>query len=109
MSSATKYVTLEGRFKMHRGGFLESPVIARDVGELNDAKQRDTDIQWTVSISTCGLVREDPTLGWWEDMIGSGFPLDCDRYYIICVNSLGSCFGSTDPLRSTRRPANSTG
>jgi homoserine O-acetyltransferase len=30
-------------------------------------------------------------------MIGSGLPLDTDRYFVICVNSLGSCFGSTGP------------
>ena len=39
----------------------------------------------------------DPRAGWWEDMIGSGLPLDTDRYCVICVNSLGSCFGSTGP------------
>jgi homoserine O-acetyltransferase len=30
-------------------------------------------------------------------MIGSGLPLDTDRYFVICINSLGSCFGSTGP------------
>jgi homoserine O-acetyltransferase len=30
-------------------------------------------------------------------MIGAGLPLDTDRHFIICVNSLGSCFGSTGP------------
>jgi len=35
--------------------------------------------------------------GWWEDMIGSGLPIDTDKYFAICVNSLGSCFGSTGP------------
>jgi homoserine O-acetyltransferase len=30
-------------------------------------------------------------------MIGSGLPLDTDHYFVICVNSLGSCFGSTGP------------
>ncbi len=40
---------------------------------------------------------EDPSDGWWEDMIGPGLPLDSDQFHIICVNSLGSCFGSTGP------------
>jgi len=35
--------------------------------------------------------------GWWEDMIGSGLPIDTDHYFVICVNALGSCFGSTGP------------
>ena len=40
-------------------------------------------------------------------MVGSGLALDSDRFYIICVNSLGSCFGSTGPASqdpATGRP-----
>jgi len=39
----------------------------------------------------------NPLPGWWEYMIGPGKPVDSNRYFIICVNSLGSCFGSTGP------------
>ena len=35
--------------------------------------------------------------GWWEVMVGPGKPLDTDRYFIICVNVLGGCMGSTGP------------
>ncbi len=35
--------------------------------------------------------------GWWNKMLGEGKPLDCSRYFIICVNYLGSCYGSTGP------------
>ncbi len=35
--------------------------------------------------------------GWWENMIGSGKPLDTDRFMIICINVLGGCMGSTGP------------
>ena len=40
---------------------------------------------------------DDPTSGWWEDMIGPDKPIDTSRLYVVCVNSLGSCFGSTGP------------
>ncbi|HEX2494769.1 MAG TPA: homoserine O-acetyltransferase, partial [Steroidobacter sp.] len=40
---------------------------------------------------------EDPSPGWWEDMIGPGRPIDTRRFFVICVNSLGSPFGSTSP------------
>lgn len=35
--------------------------------------------------------------GWWEPVIGSGRPIDTDRYYVICANALGSCYGTTGP------------
>src|SRR6266403_1082302 len=35
--------------------------------------------------------------GWWETMVGPGRPLDTDSYFIICVNVIGGCMGSTGP------------
>ncbi|MDO8903111.1 homoserine O-acetyltransferase [Hydrogenophaga sp.] len=35
--------------------------------------------------------------GWWNNMIGPGKPVDTDRYFVVSVNNLGSCFGSTGP------------
>ena len=35
--------------------------------------------------------------GWWDAMIGPGKPLDTDRYFIVCANYLGSCYGSSGP------------
>jgi homoserine O-acetyltransferase len=35
--------------------------------------------------------------GWWSDMVGSGKPIDTDRYFVICVNVLGGCMGTTGP------------
>jgi homoserine O-acetyltransferase len=36
-------------------------------------------------------------VGWWDNMIGPGKPLDTNRFYVIGVNNLGSCFGTTGP------------
>ncbi len=36
--------------------------------------------------------------GWWDSMIGPGKPLDTDRFFVIGINNLGSCFGSTGPM-----------
>src|SRR5881275_2044849 len=45
--------------------------------------------------------------GWWDTMIGPGKPVDTDRFFVIGVNNLGSCFGSTGPMHvnpDTGRP-----
>lgn len=38
--------------------------------------------------------------GWWDNMIGPGKPLDTNRFFVIGVNNLGSCFGSTGPTHN---------
>ncbi len=41
---------------------------------------------------------QDKSEGWWDSMIGPGKPLDTDKFFVIGVNNLGSCFGSTGPM-----------
>ena len=40
----------------------------------------------------------DNSQGWWDNMIGPGKSVDTDRFFVIGVNNLGSCFGSTGPM-----------
>ena len=93
---AVEYLTIEGRFEMKRG-HLMSPTVAYETwGTLTPAADNAVLIFTGLSPSAHAASSEkDPSAGWWEDMIGSGKPLDTDRYFIVCVNSLGSCFGST--------------
>jgi homoserine O-acetyltransferase len=42
---------------------------------------------------------EAKSKGWWDTMIGPGKPVDTDRFFVIGVNNLGSCFGSTGPMQ----------
>ncbi len=55
-----------------------------------------------------GHYADDPdNVGWWDNMVGPGKPLDTERFFVVGVNNLGSCFGSTGPLTSnpaTGRP-----
>ena len=55
-----------------------------------------------------GIAEDDPdNLGWWDNMIGPGKPVDTNRFFVIGINNLGSCFGSTGPMSinpSTGKP-----
>jgi homoserine O-acetyltransferase/O-succinyltransferase len=45
-----------------------------------------------------GFYADDPdNIGWWDNMVGPGKPLDTERFFVVGVNNLGSCFGSTGP------------
>lgn len=45
-----------------------------------------------------GTRRDQPeNRGWWDNMVGPGKPVDTDRFFVVGVNNLGSCFGSTGP------------
>jgi len=46
-----------------------------------------------------GVYADEPkSEGWWDSMIGPGKPVDTNRFFVIGVNNLGSCFGSTGPM-----------
>ena len=45
-----------------------------------------------------GFYAGDPgNVGWWDNMIGPGKPVDTDRFFVVGVNNLGGCHGSTGP------------
>lgn len=96
---ATQYLKVDKPLKLRRGGVLRSYQLAYETwGELNKAK--DNAILLFTGLSPSAHAASSPknqSPGWWEDMIGSECPLDSDKYFIICVNSLGSCYGSTGP------------
>ncbi|MFO7592663.1 MAG: homoserine O-acetyltransferase [Pseudomonadota bacterium] len=98
-SGARRYVKLEGPLAMHRGGILPEATIAYECwGRLNERRDNAVLIFTGLSPSAhAASSPDDPSPGWWEFMIGPGKPLDTDRFYVICVNSLGSCFGTTGP------------
>ncbi len=44
-----------------------------------------------------GCYNNEKKPGWWDNMIGPGKPIDTDKLYVVCVNNLGGCHGSTGP------------
>lgn len=97
--SARRIARLTKPFPMRLGGALRDVEIAYETwGELNAARDNAILIFTGLSPSAhAASSREDPAPGWWEDMVGPGRPIDTWRWFVVCVNSLGSCFGSTGP------------
>jgi homoserine O-acetyltransferase/O-succinyltransferase len=106
---ARQFARLSDPFPMWRGGALRDGRIAYETwGRLNAA--RDNAILLFTGLSPpahAASSERDPSDGWWQGMVGPKLALDAERYFIVCVNSLGSCFGSSGPASpdaSTGKP-----
>ncbi len=96
--SALRKISIEGEFNMLRGALTGAEVAFECWGEL-DAQASNCVLIFTGLSPSAHAASsiDDPSTGWWEDMIGPGKPIDTNRYFVVCINSLGSCFGSTGP------------
>lgn len=99
MHGAAQFVALPSPMPLLRGGALREAVIAFETwGTLSAAHDNAILIVTGMSPSAHAASNtSDPAPGWWEPMIGPDRSFDTDRYFVICVNSLGSCKGSTGP------------
>ncbi|KAF2875106.1 homoserine O-acetyltransferas-like protein [Massariosphaeria phaeospora] len=88
------------------GGILPEFNIAYETwGHLNRDKTNAILLHTGLSASSHAHSTDtNPKPGWWEKFIGSGKPLDTDKYFVICTNVIGGCYGSTGP--SSTDPAN---
>ena len=86
-------------FKMFKGSILNNVEIAYETwGNLSINHDNVillfTGLSPSSHAASSDLNNEN---GWWEYMIGPDKPIDTNKFFVICVNSLGSCFGSTSP------------
>ncbi len=97
---ARHYAHLPDPFPMWRGGVLHGARIAYETwGTLNEARSNALLLFTGLSPSAhAASSPADPSDGWWQRMVGPGLAIDTDQFFVICVNSLGSCFGSTGPV-----------
>lgn len=95
----TRFIELPSPFAMKRGGALRGARIGYETwGRLNSAGDNAILIVTGLSPDAHAASHaDDPRPGWWEGMLGPGKPIDSRRWFVICINSLGSCKGSTGP------------
>ena len=86
-------------FSMWRGGRLPEITLAYECwGELS--AEADNAILIFTGLSPSAHAASSPqdtSPGWWEYMIGPGKAIDTDRFFVVCANTLGGCYGSTGP------------
>lgn len=99
MPDARQYFELPSPFALTRGGTLPAARIAFETwGQLNHARDNAVLILPGMSPDAHAAANaDDPDAGWWEAMVGPDKPIDSNRFFVVCINSLGSDKGSTGP------------
>src|SRR5688572_3829287 len=103
--SVGQVVAQKARFdeplKLRCGATMPAYDIAYETyGELNAARSNAVLVCHALNAShhVAGVYADEPgNVGWWDNLVGPGKPLDTRRFYVIGSNYLGSCFGSTGP------------
>jgi homoserine O-acetyltransferase len=89
------------------GGALDSyDLVYETYGQLNAERSNAVLVCHALNAShhVAGYYADDPkNVGWWDNMIGPGKPVDTDRFFVVGVNNPGSCFGSTGPMSTDPR------
>lgn len=96
-------------FEFKRGGKLPNITMAYETwGKLNSAKSNVVVVLTGLSASShIASSSSDKSAGWWESMVGKNKPINTEEFHVICINTLGSCFGSTSPVtinEKTKKP-----
>src|SRR6202171_3271936 len=101
----------EDPIALKSGARLDAYDLAYETyGTLNSARSNAVLVCHALNAShhVAGVYAEDPdNVGWWDNLIGPGKPLDTGRFFVVGVNNIGGCHGSTGPAsidRATSRP-----
>jgi len=99
-----KSMLFEAPLPLQSGASIHSYSLSYETyGTLNADKSNAVLICHALNAShhVAGVYADQPhNTGWWDNMIGPGKSLDTDRFFVIGVNNLGSCFGSTGPMNT---------
>ena len=94
-------ITFENGIKLDSGRILAPITLVYETyGTLNESASNAILVEhaWTGDAHLAGKRREEDTKpGWWDAIVGPGRLLDTERWFVICSNVIGSCYGSTGP------------
>jgi len=97
----TQYFEFDQPLALASGQSLDAYTLAvQTYGTLNATKTNAVLMCHALNAShhVAGVSADDPNeIGWWDNMVGPGKPVDTNKFFVIGVNNLGSCFGSTGP------------
>jgi homoserine O-acetyltransferase/O-succinyltransferase len=101
MSSGIKYFNWGKPFRLESGEELPELCIAyHTYGKLNKTR---SNVVWICHALTANFNAAD----WWSGLVGTGKALDPNKYFIVCANIIGSCYGSTGPISYNPRSGRS--
>jgi len=87
--------------RLRSGALVERYELAYETyGRLNQARDNAVLVCHALNAShhVAGIYGDDPTnVGWWDNLVGPGKPVDTNRFFVLGVNNLGGCHGSTGP------------
>lgn len=101
MKITTKIARFTNPLYLESGRILEPYELAYETyGELNEDKSNVILITHALSGShhAAGVYEGERKAGWWDALIGPNKAVDTNKYFVICINNIGSCFGSTGPM-----------
>lgn len=88
-----------GEFTCETGGYLPEVTLAYETwGELNAAGDNAVVVAHALTgDSHVASTAADPSIGWWEGLVGPGRPIDPTRWFVVAPAMVGGCYGSTGP------------
>ena len=96
-----KFERFDEPIVLKSGARLDAYQLAYETyGTLNAARSNAVLVCHALNAShhVAGVYADDPdNVGWWDNLIGPGKPLDTDRFFVVGVNNIGGCHGSTGP------------
>lgn len=108
---APQTAAFDAPLRLRSGATLPAFELAYETyGTLNATRSNAVLVCHALNAShhVAGVYADRPDeLGWWDNLVGPGKPLDTDRFFVIGVNNLGGCHGSTGPMSinpATGRP-----